>query len=157
MPTTTYTPLATYTLTGTDGEIVFSNIPNTYRDIVAVVSGYAGSFVAMYARFNGDATAANYPRVGLYGGSGGYGSFASTEPGCQASITTVGTIWVLNIMDYAQTNKHKMILGRMSHDSEVNAQGYRWKNTNAITSISFVSSGASFQSGTIFSLWGISA
>ena len=39
MPTATYIPLATLTLTGTDTIIDFQNIPSTYKDLILVING----------------------------------------------------------------------------------------------------------------------
>jgi hypothetical protein len=156
MPTNTYTPLATVTLGGTDADITFSSIPATYRDLVLVVQGKTTAGAAFYARFNSDSTSANYPRVGMAGYGTTAASFSGNEPGIQAAFGTTANTWILNVMDYSQTNKHKTVLQRLSQDaSEVNAITTRWANTAAITSVQFITASSTFAAGTTFSIYGV--
>ncbi len=158
MPTNTYTPLATVTLTTTDSDITFSSIPNTYRDLVLVVRGTTTAGVALYARFNSDSTSANYPRVGMAGYGSTAASFSGTEPGIQAAFLTTANTWILNVMDYSASDKHKTVLSRLNQDtSEVNAIATRWANTAAITSVQFITASSTFAAGTTFSLYGVIA
>jgi len=158
MPTNTYTPLATVTLGGTDADITFGSIPATYRDLVLIVQGKTTANVAFYARFNSDSTSANYPRVGMAGYGSTAASFSGTEPGIQASFGTTANTWILNVMDYSVTDKHKTVLSRLGKDTEeVNAIATRWANTAAITSVQFITASSTFAAGTTFSLYGVIA
>lgn len=164
MPTPTYVPLANYTLPSSFGTFSFTNIPNTYRDLVIVTTtsqAVAGS--EMRIRFNSD-SGSNYPIV--YAGGYGIGtpfSGGSTAPSQITPSATVGesgTMMVtMHILDYAQTNKHKPGLVR-SHDvtaSGLQMQAFRWASTAAITSVSFISLGGSLAAGSTFAIYGVHA
>jgi hypothetical protein len=155
--TPTYTPLGTITLASTDSEIVFSSIPATYRDLI-IVMGYkteADSVLTM--RLNGD-SGSNYTYVRMYGtGSGSGTSNTSTqtyldwEAGDTAAQrnTTVG-----QIMDYAQTDKHKTVLLR-ANQTIVSAYAERWVSLAAVNTITLGCSTSSFSIGSTFSLYGV--
>jgi hypothetical protein len=161
MPTPTYTALATRTLTGTASSVVFSTIPATYRDLILVCSGTSSNTAinSIFLRFNSD-TGSNYAYVAMYGISGGAGSGATTLTGAVAGLTISSSVNanITQIMDYSATDKHKTVLSRQNSlgDSFVRASTSRWANTAAITSITCViDTGANFNSGSTFSLYGI--
>ncbi len=166
-PTSTYTKLATITLTGTDSEIVFADIPATYRDLVLVMSARgtrSATVDTVGMRFNGD-SGSNYPGVLMFGSGSTAFSFAGTRTGINLDIipaasTASGTYGSTKsqIMDYSATDKHKTALTR--YDTSVDGTGAdanRWANTAAITSLTLYCANASFASGSTFSLYGISA
>jgi len=72
MPTNTYTPLATLTLTGSDSSITFTNIPQTYRDLILVSVPYGNQTNDATVAFNGSSS--GFSGVRMYGASGGAGS-----------------------------------------------------------------------------------
>ena len=168
MPTNTYTPLATLTLTGTDTEIQFSNIPSIYRDLILITNSRTNRSAAdepIRLRFNGDSTTGNYFRVTL-SGNGSSASAYYDSPGeiiidsaATAASSGSGHFAILNvdILDYAQTNKHKTVLTTSGISSiEVRRQAGRWASTTAITSLTLTPYfGGSFVSGSTFSLYGI--
>lgn len=161
MPTNTYTPLATISLTGTDSEIVFSNIPNTYRDLIIIASGQSTAANAnILARFNSD-SGSNYSWVYMGGdGSSTFSGSSSGTSGDWGNFPNAQSVSVFQIMDYSATDKHKTTLVR-SNTASTYAIAYaeRWASTTAITSISLTISGSgnSFASGTILSLYGVIA
>jgi hypothetical protein len=164
MPTNTYTPLATVTLTGTDSEVVFSNIGSGYRDLILVCSmlGTGGDGVVR-VRFNSD-TGTNYHNVFAYGEAPSTtGSISSNISYAYGSITNAGTsiatLATIQLQDYSVTDKHKTMLiksGYGTNNAWIGAS--RWANTNAITSISLSHNGTnSFASGSTFNLFGVVA
>lgn len=166
MPTSTYVPLATYTVTGSpDNEVVFSSVPATYRDLILMVSAKSTENVLardIIYRLNND-SGNNYSRVQMFGDSSGASSYAaSSDPGIYA-VTTANSssgfgLSVLQFMDYAQTDKHKTVLVRANAPGAfyTSAVAFRWANTAAITSITMVPNlGASFAVGSTFSIFGI--
>lgn len=162
MPTNTYTPLATITLTGTDSEIVFSSIPATYRDLILVASNtLTGSATNGFMKVNSD-TGNNYNRVQMWGnGSSPLSYSASGDNGFYAiefaGSGAVGAV-VMQFMDYSATDKHKTILIRSNvAGSVVMASANRWGNTNAINTISIAPGSGSFAIGSTFSLYGVIA
>jgi hypothetical protein len=163
MPTPTYTALATRTLTGTASSVVFSTIPATYRDLILVCSGTSSNTAinSIFVRFNSD-TGSNYAYVAMYATAAGAGSGATTLTGAVAGLTISSSVNtnITQIMDYSATDKHKTVLSRQNSlgDSFVRASTSRWANTAAITSITcFIDTGANFNSGSTFSLYGIVA
>jgi hypothetical protein len=169
MPQPTYTPLATITLGSSASSVTFSSIPATYRDLVVVTalrtnrSGQNTDAINM--RFNAD-SGSNYPRVGMFGSSGGAGSFAETSSAiiltATAATSTANTFTPSNaqIMDYSATDKHKTVLLRNAQNltDVVLAQANRWANTAAITSLTFTSANsANFEVGSRFDLYGIAS
>ena len=157
--TSTYVSLATITLTSTDSEIVFSSIPNTYRDLVVVIDGTLSLNSGNIAvQFNGDA-GATYPYVFMLGsgsgsGSSGAGNFAGALGGVISP--SIRSAQIFQVFDYSQTNKHKSVLNRSaSQNDAVYAITSRWPNTNAINSLRVLVTGQSFAIGSSFSLYGI--
>lgn len=160
-PVSTYTPLASLTLTSTDSEIVFSSIPASYRDLVVVFRAAGSSDTDVLISMNSDTTAANYSRV-LMSGDGTTTYSVTTSPrnityyGSVAS--SFGTVHIINFMDYSATDKHKTFLTRANRaTSGVDAIASRWANTNAITSIAITANTGTFSIGSTFSLFGIAA
>lgn len=170
MPTNTFTPLATVTLGGTDSEILFSNIPNTYRDLILVGTlrtNYAATNEPLRVRFNGDSTSGNYKRIAM-SGDGSSASAYSDSPG--EVIVDVGATGAnatsgqfssfrLDALDYAITAKHKV--GFTYSDIaavQTRRQTWYYNQTTAISSISIVGYfGGSFVSGSTLSLYGVIA
>ena len=160
MPTATYIPLATLTLTGNDSQIDFANIPNTYRDLILIVSatqtatGANGGFI----RLNGD-SASNYSYVMMTGDGSSASSTANSGNRFIDSMVFANTrtAHVIQIMDYSATDKHKTILNRINTvDWGTRAYAGRWASTNAVNSITLgLESSQSFTSGSTFSLYGI--
>lgn len=162
MPTATYIALANLTLTGTDSEISFASIPNTYRDLVVIANwpnsgNPATPFVLL--RLNGD-TGANYAWLQMYADNGG----ALIDTGSSPTSIRVGYIQNsaamtrFDVMDYSATNKHKTVLVRSDQTestTRVSAFAGRWANTNAVTSLSLTAGNGTFASGSTFALYGI--
>jgi len=159
--TDTYRPLATVTLGASASSVTFSSIPATYRDLILIVDGAASTSTNFDVRFNSD-TGNNYNYVRMIGLSTGASSSAESNVSSftQLSLSTSISNNIAQIMDYSATDKHKTILVRSN-----GASGYvvgvagRWANTAAITSISLAPNigGATFNTGTVFSLYGVIA
>lgn len=160
MPTSTYTPLATYTYSSAVSTVTFSNINQGFRDLVLVINGVASTAdVGIQVRANGDSSA-NYPYVSMYGdGSTAASGFTTGE---QFVMGLTPSLNILNIFDYSATNKHKTAL------ISINSQGSgpylqriaaRWGNTAAITSLTVTMNNGSsnFYWGTTMNLYGIAA
>ena len=168
MPSATYTALQTTTLSSATTTVTFSNLPTTgFRDLVLVISARATqeNNRGFAVRYNGD-SGANYNYVW------GFAFPNSTTSGFENSVTSLpfvvtpgsnttdyATI-VINILDYAATDKHKTGLARtdfIGADARLFMTAGRWANTNAITSIAIGLSANTFASGSTFSLYGIAA
>jgi hypothetical protein len=159
MPTATYKPLATVTLTSSASSVTFSNIPATYRDLILIISGSNTSTSGeIRLRFNSD-SGSNYPRVFfLADSSNATISGADTQTGIGVgTIRSSGTFISAQIMDYSATNKHKSTLSRIGHNdlNFVGGIAARWANTAAITSVACVLETGNFASGSTLNLYGI--
>ena len=156
------TALATTTLGANASSVTFSSIPATYRDLRLVVSGAESAAGSTDARLraNGDA-GLNYTRVYIFGDGASAVSGTNTMTEFQAwyAADTVGNA-IIDIMDYAQTDKHKTLLTRSNNASATSngtsAQAQRWASTAAITSLTWsLTSTYTFNAGTTISLFGI--
>lgn len=154
MPTSTYTALATITLTSNDAEIAFASIPNTYRDLVLV--GYyqlTGGGVLVH-KFNGSNQSLDRLRAGALASLNVYADYGSDD---NIGEWNSGDSWnsiIINIFDYAQTNKHKTGLMRNDGVTRNWMYSFRWASTNAVTSYSLATN-QNFISGSMFTLYGI--
>jgi hypothetical protein len=145
-----YESIATVNGTGSATFVEFTNIPNTYthlqvRGIIQPnnPSGGGATFASM--RINGD-TGNNYTHhylrgdgasvTAVGGGSTNYGLVALST---QGNATNVFTGFVMDILDYANTNKNKTVrtLGGYDNNGSGNVAliSCLWLSTNAITSI----------------------
>lgn len=158
----TYTPIATYTTSGSSSSYTFSPIPSTYTDLVMVSSVQldAGGGYAMGMRFNSDA-GTNYSFTYMLG----TGSVAASSRGSNQTYAIYGnggTAWgnsVVNIMNYANSTTYKTCIARNNNTAD-STQAYvnLWRSSAPITSITIMTqSGANFVSGTTFTLYGIKA
>jgi hypothetical protein len=163
---TDYESIATVNVTAGVGTtaIDFTSIAGTYShlQIRAIAKGGEATYSQFKIQFNAD-TAANYSTHALYGtgssasaeGFSGY-SFGAFYSG---STTNFGGM-IIDVLDYANTNKYKTIRTLAGVDGNgsgiVDLASAAWRNTNAITSIKITTAGT----GTIaqyshFALYGI--
>lgn len=160
----TYTPIATYTTSGSVASYSFTSIPSTYTDLVLICNNLVESTNQQgYIRFNSD-SGTNYSRTVMYGaGSGSGGSFSQTsQTGLNVGMSsnTGGQLIRLNIMNYANTSVYKVCTDREDNASgSTNASMFLWRSLSAINSITIASfdGSSSIQSGAIFTLYGIKA
>ena len=166
MPTNTYTALATITLTSTDTEVVFSSIPNTYRDLIVVCQwGLTGSGDTI-AGFRLNGATSGYTNVTMFGDT-------SPSPGSDTRTSdNLSFVWrigndgttkattIIQIMDYSATDKHKTSLTRNSNltNSFVSATAGRWASNDAVNTVALRPwNGGNIASGSTFSLYGIAS
>lgn len=163
MPTPTYDLIASNVLSSNATSITFSAIPNTYRDLVLVITAKQTAGTGQnQLRFNGYSSSI-YGNVSLEGtgssvqSAGGLGSsffYINLNNGdLDAQFMTA----IVEIFDYAQTNKHKPLLSRgnnLGSGTSVGANAHRWTNTEAVDTILCQASGT-YASGSSFHLYGI--
>jgi hypothetical protein len=160
MPST-YTPIATQTLTGSTGSVSFASIPSTYTDLILTIDGTVGSNCGIQMRFNSD-SGSNYSFTRMTGD----GSSASSDRSSNATFMELGfyvsstrNMNIVQIMNYSNTTTNKTVLNRANAQSvNIGAQAYAelWRNTSAINAISLSASG-NFSTGSTFTLYGIKA
>ena len=161
--TPTYVLLNQITLAASASSVTFSNIPQTFGDLVLIMEHTTSVAANKLVRFNGDG-GSNYPWV--YMGGNGTSAISGTNTSTSllvealaAGSTTERLLTIVNIMDYSATDKHKTALTRNGRASQgTDAIACRWANTAAITSISIeLNNSASFPSASTFSLYGVFA
>jgi hypothetical protein len=165
MPTTTYTPLANVTLGSNAATITFSSISQSYRDLVLVINNAkeaTSNGASMLMRLNSD-SGVNYTNIYINGngtsGSSNTGSDNAFYLSLSAGMSTTNpSDFIVNIMDYSTTDKHKMILVRNSvPSSNVAASVERWASTSTVSTITLLPFTGSIASGTSAALYGILA
>lgn len=163
----TYTPIATTTLSSAQNSVTFSSISGSYTDLVLVAnySTSTNNSVGIYAQFNSD-TGSNYSATIMSGTTTTAASSRTTGAtfiriGGMVSGTSssFSNITITNIFNYANTTTYKSILTRTGSADNVNVASVGlWRSTSAITSI--VITGESLQdigSGSTLTLYGITA
>jgi len=161
MPTPTYTPLATVTLGSTAASVTFSSIPATYRDLILIITAQrTGSPVNVGMRFNGD-SGSNYSSVFMTGT--GSSAISGTVSGTNVQLDVYPyppssgfNNYIVQIMDYAATDKHKSVLVRVNDaGNATEASAARWASTAAVNSLALTLS--NFNTGSTFNLYGVIA
>jgi hypothetical protein len=166
----TYTPIATNTISGTStNSITFGSgntLPQTYTDLILICSGATTAGADIGLRFNGD-SGSNYSFTQIKGN----GSAASSSR--VASVTYAYVDWagfttsqgqsIIHIQNYANNTTYKTTLSRFGQagnatDSVVTLwRGSTGSATQAITQIDVNVVGANFANGFTISLYGIAA
>ena len=165
--------IATTYLEGTAASVEFTSIPATYEHLQLRISGrqnISGSAGgALRIQFNGD-TGSNYSNhtFQTYGASSlnadGYASFAYvyqagrlTGPTSHASIYATT---ILDIADYANTNKNTTFIGlteSISASDYLSFFSALWDDTAAVTSILLYSASDDLVEDTTMTLYGLNS
>jgi hypothetical protein len=158
----TYTPIATTTVSTTTSTVSFSSISGSYTDLI-LVSAY-GSTNTMYVQFNSDTTS-NYSSTILYG-------TGTTAASTRVSATRIyiGGYWVgsdsgansntinTHIQNYSNSTTYKTLLSKSANPSnEVDAIAGLWRSTSAINAITVGVTAGNITIGSTFTLYGIAA
>ena len=158
-----YVPLANVTLGSAVQTVSFTSINQTYRDLVVVVNAIPSGTVNWAMLFNNQEDGGTYSYVNIYGtgssagsnGSASTGRFQLDVSGILSSNRVQANI---NLTDYSSTVKHKSVLWRYTNVAyETNATIGRWANTSAVTSIQLRAGSSTWQAGSTFALYGVSA
>lgn len=166
MPTMTYKPIATTTLSSNAVSYTFSSIPSTYTDLVLEISNAKSTVDGNGFTFgvNGD-TNTNYSGNGISGYGTGASAFrynttfgSTWVGGWLAGMSTTGTSQAtINFQNYSNTSTYKTVLARFgSANKSSEASVWLWRSTSAINQITIYSqTTANLASGTILTLYGI--
>jgi hypothetical protein len=159
----TYEPISTQTLGTATATVTFSSIPQTYTDLVVIISAASSVAQDPFSRVNGD-SGTNYAYQAITGNGG---SASAQQGATQNAIslnyfgsdsTTLGeNARVIQFLNYSNTNMYKQIICRGGRG---NTDGLAflintWINTAAITSISFHTGSGTYSVGSTFTLYGI--
>jgi len=165
--TSTYTAIGKVTLSSTVTTISFTNIPQTYTDLVLVQNAIitSGAY-STGIQFNGDiiSTSTNYNSIGALQNSATNvnSSTNNNQPYTYDGLTGASrSIVVWQIMDYANNKTWKSVLCRGGfQSSQLRSTVSTWKNTQSINSINIVTEYAPsspFLSTSTWTLYGIGA
>ena len=167
-----YQSISTVTLSSNTSSINFTSIPNTYKHLQ--IRGIARSTRSnsnnnIYIGLNGDTTTANYNAHWL-GGDGasasgnqlsgvtGMGSIYSINVAATSTASVFGGV-VIDILDYANTNKYKTMRTLSGYDANgsgnVGLFSGLWLNTAAVTSINLLTFYDQYATYSSFALYGI--
>ena len=162
----TYTPIATTTLTGTQANVTFSSIPSTYTDLRLVINVAGNGTYFPYIQFNSD-TGNNYSFTELLGNgtsasSGRISNYNLIQTYDVNTTTAVDTLVTWDLMNYSNTTTYKTVLSRANNAGNgTNAIVALWRSTSAINSIlvGIIASGVTrnYTAGSTFTLYGITA
>jgi hypothetical protein len=134
----TYTPLQSIEISSNTYSLTFSNIDQSYTDLVLVMNGTSlGGGPEVWFNFNND-VAANYSRTYILGdgSTASTGRTTSTTSYAASSIYSTNTTIICNIPNYSSTNTYKTILSKTTAPSAyVVANTGLWRSTAAINSI----------------------
>jgi hypothetical protein len=163
MPTPTYDLIASTTLGSNTRTITFTSIPSTYRDLVLVCNvTVVGGSDLICLTFNNNTSGYNTVTMEGNGSTAASGSQTNESNAKNTvidySISDVRSTVIIQIFDYAQTDKHKSILMKGgSSNLRMGASANRWANTAAINRLDvFTDSGTTtYSSGSTFHLYGI--
>lgn len=165
MPTSTYDLIASSALSSNTATVTFSSIPSTYRDLVVVlnlITTTGGTTVIMQP--NGDtsnSTAVMMQGTGSSTASSTYSQLTANPISSSSDTRTFLAIY--NLLDYAQTDKHKTVIYRANQTLDpiystffgAGAFAGRWASTSSITSLSFVLGAGQFAANSTFDVYGI--
>ena len=165
--TTAYESIATVTVgSGGASDITFSSIPSTYKhlQIRGIIQNASANPVV--AQFNGDTNYVNYSSHALYGTGSAAGAFADIGASYpfvdlfQAPTSTQFAVGIVDILDYASTNKNKTVRTLGGWDG--NGSGFislmsgSWMNSStAISSILIKAGSGNLNQYSSFALYGI--
>jgi len=152
----TYTPIATTTLSSSTNSVTFSSISGSYTDIVVIFNGTADSGLSF--TLNSD-TGTNYSRIFLYGNGSAAGSGINSNVGVgyMGYAGDYGN-YTINFQNYSNTTTYKTVLWRSSNAGTAAVAGVDlWRSTSAINSIKLQAVGSNIASGSTFTLYGILA
>jgi hypothetical protein len=152
----TYTPIASVTLGAAAPSVTFSSIPQTYTDLVLVVSGTTTVDGNTKIIFNSDSSSIYSSTILLGDGSTAVSSrIANGAALFLGGISTVQGTNIIQIFNYANTTTFKSVIARTNSDAYAQLRVGLSRSTTAITTISVTTDGTNFLTGTTFNLYGI--
>lgn len=167
--TATYEPISTQTLGTAVSDVFFTSIPQTYTDLVLVISSNASSNTQTGYRLNSD-NGNNYSETRI---SGDGTTARTTRTGSDTfarldwyggADSTGRNVLIAHFFNYSNATTTKTVLSRGDNAGGLiagtTAVSSLWRKTPlaAITSINILtSSGGTFSVGSTFTLYGIKA
>jgi hypothetical protein len=166
---TSYESIQTTTVgSGGTATITFSSIPATFTHLqIRIMARLSTTTSGGRVTFNSD-TGANYSRHYLYGtgasaiagGNANASNIDIVEATLSSASASIFGINVIDILDYANTNKYKTLRSLAGTDingtgGSINLYSGSWRNTAAISTITIVPQTGSYVEYSSFALYGI--
>lgn len=165
-----YESIATALGTGSSGTITFSSIPSTYSHLqiryIGRTSATGAAQTTLRMRVNGYTS--TYPLHRLLGNGTAASAYASTvevylqdvmSAATNSASTSVFGAGIIDILDYANTNKYKTIRTLSGTDNngggEIIFGSGLYQQTTAISSITLEANGVNWLTNSHFALYGI--
>jgi len=166
MATPTYTPIETYTVSGSStNTITFGTggtIPQTYTDLILVVALPSGQNSGSSIQINSDTDFTNnYSRTVLTGNGSSATSYRNNGSSNPTANHDLGALrpngnLIVHLQNYSNNTTYKTILTRGGGASnDLVAEVMLWKGTSPITSFIFGTDGGNLAAGTTATLYGI--
>jgi hypothetical protein len=157
----TYSTIATTSLTSATATINFNSVPGSYTDLVLIIKGNSSQLADSTLRLNND-SGSNYSITRMY--TTGNGSVGTDRYTNQNKMligdfnTSSNTVTVLNIQNYSNTTTNKPVLLRSNAPSSILflTTGL-YRSTAAVTSVNIICDVGTFSVGSTFTLYGIAA
>lgn len=153
---------------GADGatSVAFSSIGTNWNHLqLRYVAMFTNGTAEFEISFNSNTTAGDYARHAMFGDGSSAGAVSATGSNTRSILYTRNTssdtvgVSVVDILDYANTNKNKTVRLLSGHDYNgsgvVSLGSLLWMKTNAIDSITIQPSAGSIRQHSHFALYGI--
>lgn len=158
-------PIAVATVpSGGLSSITFGSIPQTYTHLQLRIFSLMTAADNFYMRFNSDSNG-NYAWHQLTGDGSSAGAANNTGTtfmfigNNNSNSATIGNSSIVDILDYANTNKNKTMRALLGSDANgsglVALRSGVWLSTSAVSTISIIPSSGSFREYSSFALYGI--
>jgi len=168
-----YESIATVSVSTATSTVTFSSIPSTYTHLqvryIARSARTTDVGATMLTRFNSD-TGNNYAYHILYGDGATPAAYNGSTTSVMRSFSVASSsssntqiygVGVIDILDYANTNKYKTLRHLGGYDrngsGELNLASGLWQSTTAISTITFTlnEATANYETNSKFALYGI--
>jgi hypothetical protein len=161
--TNSYESIATVTVgSGGSSSIDFSSIPSTYKHLqLRTMAFNATGWNRFTITLNGAAVSSSYNDHLIVGnGASASASYEASTSKMGGSNTTNPAASIIDILDYSNTNKNKVLRGLYGFDNngagQIQFASILWQSTAAINQITIVDeSGRTFTQYSSFALYGI--
>jgi hypothetical protein len=159
----TYTPIQTTTLGSAQASYTFSSIPSTYTDLVLIYqSANAPSAAYIGLQFNSDTSGSgtNYSATVMYGEASAGSARTTNNYNIRVvhNANQANNMMTCSIMNYANATTYKTVLARNGGAAYgTYATVGLWRATAAISSVVVYGDSGNLASGTVLSLYGITA
>ncbi len=152
----TYSPIASQTLSTSATSVTFNGIPQGYTDLIIVIKGQGTNNIALSTRFNND-TSTNYSRAYFYAdGNGQASGRIQNETGIVFSFNAAKGHSIMHINGYSNSVGFKnALISNDYYDNAVVRTSGVWRQVSPITSISFAATSDQLASGAIISIYGL--